>query len=291
MIERTMKGAIVCMVFLCCLNVFSCASKTSRLWQGEKVSSKEKWTKLSVFPAKKNVSGISVIVCPGGSYIYLDRFNEGSAVAKKLNKRGITAFVLRYRTAWRHNHHPAMIQDLQQAIRYVKENAAYYGIDSGKVGVMGFSAGGHLAGTAAVYSDTSFIENNGNISLRPYFAAMIYPVVSMQDDICHLKSRKNLLGDQYSEELKSMMSLEKNIHTGMPPIFLLHCTGDKTVEYRNSVVLDEALTHAGVRHKFMLIDEHRHGGHGFGVQSIGKVSGWINHFVTWLSDIDSPDCL
>lgn len=274
------------LLFFFCLQCFAIARKTLRLWQGDNVSITEKWSKLTVFRARENPSGISVIICPGGSYIYIDRINEGEAVARKLNKYGITAFVLRYRTAWQHNHHPAMIQDLQQAMRYVKENAAYYGIEPEKVGVMGFSAGGHLSGTAAVYSDTAFIENDRVVSLRPYFAAMIYPVVSMQDDICHVKSRNNLLGNQYTEEQKHMMSLEKNIHSGMPPFFLLHCTGDKTVDYRNSVALDEALTREGVTHKFMLIEEHRHGGHGFGVQSIGKVAGWIDHFMEWLSDMD-----
>lgn len=282
-----MKGKMLCMALLCGLNGSAFSRETLRLWQGEKVSSTEKWTKLTVFPAKGNTSGLSVIICPGGSYIYLDRLNEGAAVARKLNKYGITAFVLRYRTAWQQNHHPSMIQDLQQAICYVKENAEHYGIDYRKVGVMGFSAGGHLSGTAAVYSDTSFIEKESAYSLRPYFAAMIYPVVSMQDDICHKKSRRNLLGDQYPEDLKSMMSLEKNIHSGMPPFFLLHCTGDKTVDYRNSVVLDEALTRKGVFHEFMLIDEYRHGGHGFGVQPIGKVAGWLNSFVEWLFGIDN----
>lgn len=278
---------VICLFLLCCLNGSAFSRETLRLWQGEKVSSTEKWTRLTVFPAKGNTSGVSVIICPGGSYIYLDWLNEGAAVARKLNKHGITAFVLRYRTAWQRNHHPSMIQDLQQAICYVKGNAACYGIAPEKVGVMGFSAGGHLSGTAAVYSDTAFIETDKEISLRPYFAAMIYPVVSMQDDICHKRSRRNLLGEQYSEDVKSMMSLEKNIHPGMPPVFLLHCTGDKTVDYRNSVVLDEALTRKGVFHKFMLVDEHRHGGHGFGVQPIGKVSGWINSFVEWLSDMDN----
>ncbi|MCM1040958.1 MAG: alpha/beta hydrolase [Bacteroides sp.] len=264
------------------------AQQTLRLWKGKDISAKEKWTKLTVFRARQDTSGIAVIICPGGSYIYLDRINEGASVARKLNSCGITAFVLRYRTAWQRNRHPAMIKDLQKSICYVREHAEKYGIDAEKVGVMGFSAGGHLAGTSAVYADSSFIEDCGSGSLRPYFAAMIYPVVSMEDEICHKKSRKNLLGEEYPVELQSMMSLEKNVPIGMPPVFLLHCTGDKTVDYKNSLVFDAALTEKGVAHRFMLIEEHRHGGHGFGVQPIGKVKGWINHFVEWLLDLRIP---
>jgi acetyl esterase/lipase len=203
--------------------------------------------------------------------------NEGFSVAKYLNKQGITAFVLHYRTAMRNNHHPAMIEDLQRALQMVKENAETYKINPDKVGVMGFSAGGHLAGTAAIYLEPP---------LKPYFAAMIYPVVSMEDSICHKKSRRNLLGKNYSDELKQMMSLEKNLRPDTPPIFLLHCIGDKTVDYRNSVVFDNALTAKNIKHKFLLLDEYGHGGHGFGIQPIGKATGWIDEFLKWVESND-----
>jgi len=250
------------------------AKDTIKLWNGENVTKKEKWSELTVFlPAKPDTSGISVIICPGGSYYWLALNKEGYSVAKYLNKHGITAFVLKYRTAIHGNHYPAMIEDLEQAMTLVKQNAKAYKINPEKVGVMGFSAGGHLAGTAAVYSKPP---------LKPYFAAMIYPVVSMEDSICHKKSRSNLLGEDFPDELKQKLSLEKNVFAGMPPVFLLHCLDDKTVDYRNSVYFDQALTAKNVKHKFLLIDKCGHGGHGFGIQPNGKATGWIDEFITWV---------
>ena len=250
------------------------AQTTIKLWDATDMTRKQKWSELTVFlPEKPNTSGISVIICPGGSYYWLDMDNEGFSVAKYLNKQGITAFVLHYRTARKGNHHPAMIQDLERAMQLVKANSQEYGINPDKVGLMGFSAGGHLVGTAAIYSEKS---------INPYFAAMIYPVVSMEDSICHKKSRRNLLGKNYSDELKQMMSLEKNVRPDTPPIFLLHCTGDKTVDYRNSVVFDKALTEKNIKHKFLLLEENGHGGHGFGIQPNGKATGWIDEFLEWI---------
>ena len=253
------------------------AQEKIKIWDGTNETRKQKWSELNIFlPEKPDTSGISVIICPGGSYIWLDMDNEGASVAKYLNKQGIAAFVLHYRTAFQGNHHPAMIQDLERAMQIVKANSQEYGIDPQKVGIMGFSAGGHLAGTAAIYSPDS---------LKPYFAAMIYPVVSMEDSICHKRSRSNLLGKNYSEELKHRMSLEENVHSDMSPVFLLCCIGDKTVNYRNSVVFDKALTEKNVKHKFMLLDEYGHHGHGFGIQPIGKATGWIDEFLKWLKEL------
>ncbi|GHT34892.1 hydrolase [Bacteroidia bacterium] len=282
-------------LILCLISVS--AQEKIKLWAGTDVTRKEKWSELTVFlPEKPDTSGISVIICPGGSYYWLDMDNEGYAVAKYLNSKGITAFVLKYRTAMRGNHHPAMIQDLQRAMQIVKENAEKYKIDPEKVGVMGFSAGGHLAGTAAEYFDLRFatsdlrqsqVENRiSQIELKPYFAAMIYPVVTMtNEETVHKKSRKNLLGKNYSAELQKMMSLEQNVRPDMPPIFLLHCTGDKTVDYRNSVAMDKALTEKNVKHKFLLFEENGHGGHGFGIQPNGKATGWIDVFLEWLNEL------
>ncbi|GHT02151.1 hypothetical protein AGMMS49525_05150 [Bacteroidia bacterium] len=249
------------------------------------MTNQQKRSELTVYlPEKEKNTGISVIICPGGSYYWLDMNNEGFSVAKYLNKQGIAAFVLRYRRALYGNHHPAMIQDLQRSIQLVKENAERYDINPDKIGVMGFSAGGHLSGTAAEYFDTNFMHDldiEPNVSLKPAFVGMIYPVVSMEDSICHKKSRKNLLGKNFSAEQAKMMSLEQNVRSDMPPVFLLHCTGDKTVNYRNSVVFDQALTEKNVNHRFLLLDENGHGGHGFGIQPNGKATGWIDEFVEW----------
>jgi len=318
----TVKRNIV-LFFVLTLALSVSAQSTIKLWDGTKMTKKQKWSELTVFlPEKPNTSGISVIICPGGSYYWLDMDNEGFSVAKYLNKHGITAFVLRYRTARKGNHHPAMIQDLERTMQLVKANSQEYGINPDKIGLMGFSAGGHLVGTAALLryetsdmryetldmgyemsdmryetldSPTSQVSQShisksqipqsqiSNLTVsKPYFAAMIYPVVSMEDSICHKKSRRNLLGKNYSDELKQMMSLEKNVRPDTPPIFLLHCTGDKTVDYRNSVVFDKALTEKNIKHKFLLLEENGHGGHGFGIQPNGKATGWIDEFLEWI---------
>ncbi|MDR1552115.1 MAG: alpha/beta hydrolase [Prevotellaceae bacterium] len=263
-----------------------CAQQKIKLWD-DALTNKQKWSELTVFlPEKPDTSGISVIICPGGSYYWLDMNNEGYSVAKYLNNNGITAFVLRYRTARRGNHHPAMIQDLQRSLQVVKENAIIYKINPEKIGVMGFSAGGHLAGMAAEYFDTNFIgrDEESSTLIKPYFAAMIYPVISMEDSICHKKSRKNLLGENYSREMAKMMSLELNVRPDMPQMFFLHCTNDKTVDYRNSLVFSQALTKNDVPYKFLLLNEN---GHGFGIKQNGKATGWINEFIKWISTVNS----
>ena len=141
---------------------------------------KQKRSELTVYlPENDKNTGISVIVCPGGSYCYLGIHREGHRVARWLQSRGIAAFVLRYRVGMYGNHHPAMIQDLQRAIQLVRKKSALWGLDTNKVGAMGFSAGGHLVGTAGIYYRENFMQSLGiqpEVSLRPDFVAMIYPV-------------------------------------------------------------------------------------------------------------------
>ena len=281
--------SILCFIIFFGLSVS--AQESFKIWEGTDMTNKQKRSKLTVFlPEKPDTSGISVIICPGGSYYWLDRDNEGYSVAKYLNQHGITAFVLEYRTARKGNHHPAMIEDLQRSMYLVKQNAGKYKINPEKLGVMGFSAGGHLVGTAAIYSDTKFLDarHKTDVSLKPYFAAMIYPVVTMtNEETVHAKSRKNLLGKNYSPQMAEMMSLEKNVRAAMPPVFLLHSVGDKTVDYRNAVEFDEALTAKNVPHTFMLLNEYGMGGHGFGIQPNGEATGWIDEFLKWAFSINN----
>ena len=242
------------------------------------------------FLAENNPGNLAVIICPGGSYRYLGIKKEGVRVARWFQQNDISAFVLRYRTGIRKNRHPAMIQDLQRAIQFIKENHAAFHVDSCKIGVLGFSAGGHLAGTAATYDHINFMQDVGvetTVSLRPDFVAMIYPVVSMTDSLAHRKSRRNLLGAHYSPEIQQMMSLELNVHDNMPPVFLVHCKKDKTVDYRNSLYFYNALTRHDVTCDFTSYNEK---GHGFGIdpQSTHAPS-WINHFIPWLRQIHFID--
>ena len=268
-----------------------CAQESIKIWGDHPESRQQNRSQMLVFKVEDNPSGISVIICPGGSYRYLDRENEGTEVAQWLNDNHITAFVLFYRRGLHRNHHPAMIQDLQRTIQIVKENSRHYGIDPEKVGVMGFSAGGHLAGTAGTYFDENFLKEldiSPQVSMRPAFVAMIYPVVSMyNEDIVHQKSRKNLLSKHYPPELAQKMSLEYNARSDMSPVFLVHCTGDEVVDYRNAVNYAAALTEKGVPHVFKLYDEP---GHGFGInpqkgKGAGQAPFWTQYFIPWLEEI------
>ena len=266
----------------------SVSAQTSvKIWGDNPISPKMNKSEMLVFKAENNPSGISAIVCPGGSYRYLGKKVEGTEIARWLNENGITAFVLYYRTGMRGNHHPAMIQDLQRTMQLAKENSAEYGIDPDKVGVMGFSAGGHLVGTLAAYFDTVFLAELGitpKVSLRPAFVAMLYPVITMTDEsIVHKKSRRNLLSKNYTPDLAQKMSLEFNVRPDMPPVFLIQCMHDKVVDYRNAVNYAAALKEKNVPHKFLLFDEP---GHGFGIRKgQGEARKWHLLFIPWLEDV------
>ena len=267
------------------------AQEVIQIWGDNPVLQTMNRSKLIVFKAKENPSGISVIVCPGGSYQLLDKKKEGYRIAQWLNDNNITAFVLFYRVGKFGNRHPAMIQDLQRAMQLVKENGNAYGINPEKVGVMGFSAGGHLVGTAGTYFDKNFLEELGiipEVSMRPTFVTMIYPVVTMiNDSIVHKRSRKNLLSSAFCPDLAQMMSLEHNVRSDMPPVFLVQCKDDKTVDYRNAAGYQMALKEKGVPHFFKLYNAR---GHGFGINP-QKMRGereaplWTYLFIKWLEDV------
>lgn len=235
------------------------------IWQGTKVGELVVLTPY-VSPSKAG-HGKAVIVCPGGSYFWLAREAEGHEVARWLQRQGITAFVLNYRTAnvaafithyrllLRGNRYPDAQDDLRQALRYVRQHAAEYGIDGAEVGVMGFSAGGHLAMSAA-----ELFERDD----RPEFVVAVYPVVTMTEPCVHKRSRRGLLGDSRTRDrsLCDRLSLERHVTDDCPPVFLVNCVDDDVVDYRNSVLLDSALTAKGVEHKYVRFNT---GGHGFGV--------------------------
>ncbi|MBQ0123001.1 MAG: alpha/beta hydrolase [Bacteroidales bacterium] len=247
--------------------------------------------------------GVAAIICPGGSYCWLDMKNEGFAVAEWLNEQGISAFVLHYRTAgfgawfWHSRYfvrgirHPDMIADVQRALQWVGGFSEKYGADCDKIGVIGFSAGGHLAMSAACFSDTPFLEREGlssNVNVKPAFVASIYPVVTLREPFVHKRSRRALLGDdrQRNKMMIDSLSLELHIPDDCPPVFLVNCRDDKVVDYHNSVMLDSALTAAGARH---LYRQYESGGHGFGVsESRGSAESrkWKWEFIEWLKEID-----
>lgn len=246
-------------------------------------------SKLYIFPApKENNTGIAVVVCPGGSYSHtMGIATEGFEVAEWLNSQGINAFVLKYRVGSQLYHHPAMIQDAQYAIHYVKLHAAEYGINPDKVGTMGFSAGGHLVTMTGAFYKDNYIQDLGvsdDISLKPAFVVPVYPVVSMQDSIAHKRSRRNLLTRQYNDGQRDRFSMELSIPKDMPPVFLVTAIDDPVVMYQNSVVLDKSLTKMGIKHKFLL---YKTGGHGYGLsETIAPEAGqWKYEFIKWLKTV------
>ena len=231
-------------------------------------------------PDKETDTHAAVIICHGGSYHHRSMGTEGHDVAAWFIERGYHAFVLKYRVAMDGYHHPAMIQDFQRTIQLVRENASEYGIDPDRVGAIGFSAGGHLVTMAGAFGDKNFLKELGiepGVSLKPNFVIPVYPVVSMEKPYAHHWSFISLLGRSASDETKHFYSMECQMTSGMPPVFLLACKDDKTVDYRNSVDLDQALTEAGVEHEFILRET---GGHGFGMNY-----GWGDTLYSWLKKL------
>ncbi len=231
-------------------------------------------------------NGTAVIICPGGSYHHLGVFNEGRTTAKWFSSRHASTFLLCYRTAQDNYHYPAMMQDIQRAIQLVREHAGEYGVDASKIGVIGFSAGGHLAlWSGAIGGSVDELAKLGietDVSLRPDFVIPVYPVVSMQDDIGHKWSRKSLLGRSPSQQQKDSFSMELQIPVDMPPTYLVACKDDRVVCYENSVRLYEALQAHHVDSSFASYDK---GGHGFGMQTnkvLFREYHWAEQLALWL---------
>ena len=245
---------------------------------------------LTPYIATGDVKPVSVIVCPGGSYFWHDINVEGHDVARWLQQNGITAFVLKYRAGgvwafvshyrllWRGHRYPDPQDDLLQALRYVRSHAGKFGIDPTRIGAMGFSAGGHLVMSAAEL----FPQDE-----RPSFIAPIYPVVTMTHECVHKRSRRGLLGDSKTRDaaLRDTLSLELHVPADCPPVFLVNCVDDPIVDYRNSVLLDSALTAQGVQHVYL---QYRNGGHGFGASDTkgpAECRQWKEQFLEWITTI------
>ncbi|GAB4018758.1 alpha/beta hydrolase [Spirosoma koreense] len=203
---------------------------------------------LTVYPAP-TPNGTAVIVCPGGGYGTLVMKREGYEVAEIFNKMGVTAFVLKYRLPSDNTMVDKSIgplQDAQQAVRLVRQRAAEWHVDPAKIGMMGFSAGGHLVATAGTHSNRPVIDNKENLSLRPDFLILVYPVISLNDSLGHGGTRKNLLGPSPSTEQIQLYSNELHVSKQTPPTFLLHAGDDRLVPVENSLVFYEALHRHGV---------------------------------------------
>ena len=201
-------------------------------------------------PDKKSATGQIVVICPGGGYRFVSSFNEGRDVAAWMTERGIAAVELHYRLP--NEHHDVPLTDALAAIEYAKKNAADWGLDADKVGIIGFSAGGHLAACAS----TLFTETS-----RPAFSILIYPVITFDERYNHKGTRYNLIGKDYNAELVERYSTEKQVSASTPPTFIALCTDDRTVNPRNSTMYYEALVAHGVSAEMHIYPK---GGHGWG---------------------------
>ena len=221
-------------------------------------------------PEADKASGAAVVICPGGGYGNLSMEKEGSHIAAWLNERGIAGFVLKYRLGPRY-HHPAPLDDAQRALRYVREHAGEFRIRPDRVGIWGFSAGGHLAATAG----THFTAGT-----RPDFLILAYPVITFEPPYAHQGSRRNLLGAEPDPKLVHSLSNETQVTAETPPTFLFHTTGDKGVPPENSVMFYMALRKAGVPAEMHIYER---GNHGVGLAPADPVlATWPGRLEDWL---------
>lgn len=238
---------------------------------------------LSVFlPKEIKLNQTAVLIFPGGGYSHLSMDKEGTKVAEWLNTLGIVAFVLKYRLPSdliMKNKSVGPLQDAQEAVRYVRSNAAKWNIDPNKIGTIGFSAGGHLASTLVTHFNDKVYDSKFSSSARPDFSILIYPVISMENGITHKGSQTNLLGKDPSQILIDGFSNEKRITSETPPTFLIHASDDGAVLPENSINYYLALKEKNIPAELHIYET---GGHGFGLGVKDTSRFWTNDCKQWL---------
>ena len=237
-------------------------------------------------PAKPDSFKTAVIICPGGGYSGLATEHEGFEIARLLNTKGIAAFVLKYRipTDSSMNHKEIVpLQDAERAIQLVRIHAKEWNVNPDKTGIMGFSAGGHLASTLGTHFTQIVIDNTKNINIRPDFMILGYPVISFSDNLAHMGSRINLIGKNASDEKVKLFSNELQVTPQTPPTFLVQAADDKTVKVDNSIVFFEALQKNKVPVEMHI---YQRGGHGFGLHNATTKDNWFNSAMNWLVSIN-----
>jgi acetyl esterase/lipase len=284
-------------------SVFS-QTKTVNVWNGkipgsienhslkELTDSTDNWVKtrnitnpsIDVYLAPlENSSGTSVIICPGGAYWLLATKHEGSDIARWFNSLGITAFVLKYRLPLDEimvDKKIGPLEDAQEAIRNIRRHAKEWKINPNKVGIMGFSAGGHLAASLSTRFKDKLYNATDTTSARPDFSILIYPVISMDSSLTHLGSRINLLGKKPTVDLVKQFSNEKQVTKNTPPAFLVHSMDDEAVPVQNSISYALALKQYKIPCELHIYE---HGGHGYGLgRSKDTESSWPEACKRWL---------
>lgn len=281
---------------------FTTAQQTIKLYSGTipnntTVVDSEKWenhngitivsditqpTLTPFLPSKELATGTAVIIFPGGGYGVNAISHEGTDVAKEFNKWGVAAFVLKYRIpneAKMTNKEIVPLQDAQRALQIVRERAKEWGINPERIGIMGFSAGGHLASTVGTHFSKAMIDNPANTNLRPDFMILIYPVISFKDDITHMGSRDQLIGKSPSKEKIEFYSNELQVTEKTPPAFLVHAGDDDAVAAENSIRFYQSLLRNKVKTELHL---YQGGGHGFGMNNKITEDKWMERLKSWM---------
>jgi len=233
------------------------------------------------FPEKGTANGTAIIIFPGGGYSGLSMVNEGSSIANAFNKLGVTAFVVKYRLPSDDimvDKTIGPLQDAQQAVLTVRKHAAEWGINPSKIGIIGFSAGGHLASTEGTHFNKLVIDDKVNISVRPDFMVLLYPVISF-GPMAHVGSRENLIGKTPSADLVDLYSNENQITPNTPPTFIVHAEDDGVVPVQNSLMFYGSLLKNKVKAEMHIFQA---GGHGFGLNNPKSKDKWIDWCREWL---------
>jgi acetyl esterase/lipase len=234
-------------------------------------------------PAKGTANGTAVIICPGGAYAGLAFAHEGFQVAREFNKIGVTAFVLKYRLpsdSIMVDKTIGPLQDAQRAIQMVRQDAAQWGINPNRIGIIGFSAGGHLASTEGTHFDKVVIDNPDNISVRPDFMMLIYPVITFGEKT-HAGSRENLIGKELPQDKINLYSNEKQVTAHTPPTYIVHAEDDDVVPVENALLFYDALVKNKVKAELHIFPA---GGHGFGLRNPKSKGLWFDWAKVWIGD-------
>src|SRR5215831_3292691 len=248
----------------------------------ERISNISRPTLTIFLPPADKATGTAVVICLGGGYAINKFTHEGTEVAKRFNEMGIAAFVLKYRLPSDKtmiDKRIGPLQDAQQAILLVREHAAEWGVNKNRVGILGFSAGGHLASTAGTHFEHHYIDVKKKTNLRPDFMVLVYPVISFADSLAHMGSRDNLLGKNPSLENIKEYSNELHVTKKTPPTFLVHAEDDQGVKVQNTLLFGEALQQNKVAFDFYLYE---HGGHGFGLINSTINIKWMDLVQEWM---------
>ncbi len=292
---RLLKLAYVLFVLIACISLsgvsFAAEPAKELLWpdgapgaKGDKPADKPTLT--IYLPEADKANGAAVVICPGGGYGNLAVDHEGHEIANWLNSMGVAGFILEYRHSRRGYKHPAPLQDAQRAIRTVRARAKEFKIDPRRIGIMGFSAGGHLTSSAGTHFDAGDPKSSDpiqRVSCRPDFMILCYPVIAFDEPYTHRGSQYNLLGKDADPALVKKMSSEKQVTKDTPPAFLFHTDEDKGVPAENSVQFYLALRRAGVPAELHV---YRRGRHGIGLnRQPGATATWPKRAEQWMKEM------